>query len=319
MARRPQRGDRISLNVSSLPDGLNLKHVYYFHAVATEGSIARAARVLNVSQSTISEQIKSLEEFLETPLFERRKGGLQLNDCGRQVHEHTQVIFKAARRMIQQLNPARVQTDWVLEVGITPTVSRTVSTRRLAPLFQLEQVSPRVRFGMYSDLLEDLLSGELDLLVSENEPPMLHRAKLGVTPIAESPLVVVASPRLAQKVRNFPTDLNAIPLVNYTQNSRYRLQLDAWLIDEGLNPEIAGAVDDVSLLASLAKLGVGAVAIPESVVRSSIDDQSLELLGHVDKGPAVVFAHYSEANTSALVKRAVEAMLASSPDSEDVE
>lgn len=314
-----RRSDRISLNVSSLPDGLNLKHVYYFHAVATEGSIARAARVLNVSQSTISEQVKALEEFLETPLFERRKGGLQLNDSGRQVHEHTQVIFKAARRLIQELNPARVQTDWVLEVGITPTVSRTVSTRRLTPLFQLEKVSPRVRFGMYSDLLEDLLSGELDLLVSENEPPTIYREKLGLTPIAESPLVLVASPEQAEKIRNFPTDLNAIPLVNYTQNSRYRMQLDAWLIDQGLNPEIAGAVDDVSLLASLAKRGVGAVAVPETVVTSSVDNGSLELLGHVDTGPAVVFAHYNETNTPELVKRAVEAMLRSGPDSEDVE
>lgn len=307
--------NRISLNMGSLPEGLNLKHVYYFHAVASEGSIARAARALGVSQSTISEQIKALEDFLETPLFDRRKGGLQLNDSGRQVHEHSQVIFKAARRLILELNPARLQTDWILEVGITPTVSRSVSTQRLLPLFELENVSPKVRFGMYGDLLEDLLGGELDLLVSENEPPQTHRSKLGITPIAESPLVVVAAPQLAQKVKKFPTDLSAVPLVNYTQNSRYRLQLDNWLLDEGLNPEVAGAVDDVSLLASLAIRGIGAVVVPEAVAKPSLESGRLELLGRVDNGPAVVFAHYTEVNTSELVRRAVASMVDAALDS----
>jgi len=111
---------RLSLNLSDVPNGLNLKHVYYFHHVATEGSIARAARRLGLSQSTISEQIKALEEFLDTPLFDRRKGGLRLNESGRRVYEHSKIMFKAARRLVQDLNPARNELDWILEVGVSP-------------------------------------------------------------------------------------------------------------------------------------------------------------------------------------------------------
>ena len=121
-ARDP--AERLSLNLSDAPSGLNLKHVYYFHHVATEGSIARAARRLNLSQSTISEQIKALEECLDTPLFDRRRGGLRLNESGQRVFEHSKIMFKAARRLVQDLNPARNEYDWILEVGISPMVSR---------------------------------------------------------------------------------------------------------------------------------------------------------------------------------------------------
>src|SRR5690606_35199008 len=127
------------------PDGLNLKHLYYFHVVALEGSIARAARRLGVSQSTISEQLKALEEYLQLPLFERRKGGLRLNDTGQRAYEHSRTIFQAAKRLVQELNPTLGPRDWVLEVGVCSAVSRATTSLKLLPLFQLENVLPRVR------------------------------------------------------------------------------------------------------------------------------------------------------------------------------
>jgi hypothetical protein len=42
-------------------------------------------------------------------------------------------------------------------------VSMSFTVERLLPLFQLKDVTPRIRFGGYADLLEDLMSGELDL------------------------------------------------------------------------------------------------------------------------------------------------------------
>ena len=300
---------RLSLNLSDAPSGLNLKHVYYFHHVATEGSIARAARRLNLSQSTISEQIKALEEFLEKPLFDRRRGGLRLNESGQRVFEHSKVMFKAARRMVQDLNPARNEFDWILEVGISPMVSMSFTVERLLPLFQLKDVTPRIRFGGYADLLEDLLSGELDLVLSENEPPEPHRPKVGLSALSESALVVVASPVLAEKVTSYPNKLSALPFVSYTQNSRYRWDLDAWFFEHGLNPEIAGEVDDVSLLTLLAQRSVGAVAVPEAVASPAIRAGKLVKLGSVDGAAAIVYAHYSEVNTPELVRHAVSALV----------
>jgi DNA-binding transcriptional LysR family regulator len=220
------------------------------------------------------------------------------------------VIFRAARRMIQDLNPDRNQQDWVLEIGVCPTVSRTLATRALLPVFDLNNVFPRVRFGAYRDLLEDLLTGELDLLLSENEPPHTHRARIGVRAVSESPLVIVAAPELAARVADFPRGLSGIPMATYTRSSRYRWEMDSFIFEHGLTPEVIGEADDVSLLAQLAKRGRCAVAVPEAVARAALDSQALVRLGPVSETPTVVYAHYAEANTAGLVQQALEALIA---------
>jgi LysR family transcriptional activator of nhaA len=278
--------------------------------VATAGSIADASRRLSVSQSTISEQVKSLEEFLETPLFDRRKGGLRLNHCGQRVLEHSKVMFKSARRMLQDLKPDLDSSDWVLEVGVSPTVSRFLTTQRLLPLFRLNGVLPRVRFGTNGDLFEDLLSGELDLVISENEVPDNIQGRVGVRKMVETPLVIVAAPALASEVAQFPDGLAAIPLLTYTRNSRYRWELDSWLFDNGLAPPVVGEVEDTTLLTELAKRGTGAAALPRSMVEESVKSGELIEFGALSDASATVFTQFAEVNTPDLVLRAVNALIA---------
>ncbi len=309
MRRSPGQAslDRHSLDLVDGCAGLNLKHVHYFHAVASAGSIARAARRLCVSQSTISEQIKALEEFLDVPLFDRQKGGLKLNGAGNRVYEHSKVMFRAAQRLLQDLRPNRNERAWVLEVGVSPTISRSLAAHRLIPLFDLDQVLPSVRFGMYPNLLDQLLTGEIDLLISENEPGESLRSKVGVAALEESPLIMVTAPELAESVE-FPAGLDALPLVTYTFASRYRWELDTWLFEHGLNPSVIGEADDVSLLALLAERGTCVAAVPEVAARAALREDRLVRLGSVGEVPSRVYAHYTQVDTPALVKRAVEAL-----------
>src|ERR1700744_643473 len=72
---------------------VNHQHLRAFHAVATDGSVSRAARRLNVAQPTLSQQLKALEERHQTPLFEGRKPPLRLTAAGRQLFTLTQKLF----------------------------------------------------------------------------------------------------------------------------------------------------------------------------------------------------------------------------------
>jgi LysR family transcriptional regulator, transcriptional activator of nhaA len=64
---------------------LNYHHLFYFWAVAKEGSLRRAAEKLHISQPTISEQIRHLEEVLGERLFSRSTRCLTLTDSGQLV------------------------------------------------------------------------------------------------------------------------------------------------------------------------------------------------------------------------------------------
>ena len=70
---------------------LNYHHLRYFWTVAKEGSLARAAKKLHVSQPSISEQIRELESAFGEKLFQREGRNNKLTAAGR-------VVFKAAHR-----------------------------------------------------------------------------------------------------------------------------------------------------------------------------------------------------------------------------
>ena len=71
---------------------LNFHHLRYFHTVAHEGNLTRAAERLNVSQSAVSSQIRLLEDRLGQPLFERRGRTLILTEAGRIALDHADTI-----------------------------------------------------------------------------------------------------------------------------------------------------------------------------------------------------------------------------------
>src|SRR5258708_11242830 len=65
------------------PQGLELRHLRYFVAVADAGSFTRAAERIFIAQPTLSQQIRRLEQIVGTPLLHRRRDGLRLTTAGR--------------------------------------------------------------------------------------------------------------------------------------------------------------------------------------------------------------------------------------------
>jgi DNA-binding transcriptional LysR family regulator len=88
---------------------LNYNHLYYFHVAASESSLSAAAAKLGVKQSTVSEQLRTLERALRQRLFERTAGGMRLNPAGEiascRVHALYQdgAAAELARRAIEKL------------------------------------------------------------------------------------------------------------------------------------------------------------------------------------------------------------------------
>src|ERR1700722_6437408 len=64
------------------PQGVELRHLRYFVALADAGTFPRAAERMFIAQPTLSQQIRRLEELVGAPLLQRRRDGMRLTEAG---------------------------------------------------------------------------------------------------------------------------------------------------------------------------------------------------------------------------------------------
>lgn len=283
---------------------LNYNHLYYFHVAATEGSLSAAAAKLGVKQSTVSEQLRTLERTLNRTLFERTSGGMRLTPAGQVAYEHSTMVFRAGDRLLQALGEPAAQPPCSLRVGTSTAVARTTSADFLLPLFELEDCMPVITTGETIDLLRDLRGNELDLVLSETEPPESSVVGLQRTAIADIPLLAIAAPELDPG-----PDWREIGLVHYRSSSTFHWEVEGFLDQRGFKPRIVGEADDPFLMVEAAARGRYVAVVPRSVARDAITAGRVRVLAQVDTARAQVHALYQDGTAAAVARQAIEKLI----------
>ena len=109
---------------------LNLKHLRYFWAVATHGSIARASEVLYLTPQTISGQLRELEQQLNAKLFQKSGRNLVLTDTGRVVFSYADEMFRLGDELQDVLAGRTPGSALTLTVGIAMVVPKLLGLSR---------------------------------------------------------------------------------------------------------------------------------------------------------------------------------------------
>jgi LysR family transcriptional regulator, cyn operon transcriptional activator len=102
------------------PAPLEIRHLRYFLAVAEAGSFSRAAARLGVSQPSVSQQIRDLENGLRVSLFQRRGRRTLLTSVGKILQEHAHAILRQVENLLDELSSEPRHLRGVLRVGIVP-------------------------------------------------------------------------------------------------------------------------------------------------------------------------------------------------------
>jgi len=146
----------------------NFQHLRAFHAVASEGSIVRAARRLAVSQPTISEQLRTLEQRHQVPLFQGRKPPLVLTGAGRSLFALTQRLFSVSGEIDQFLSQSLSPGGLELRLA---SDSPTYAARFVAA-YPARRPGARVqvRIGNAGEVVDWLKAGEVDAIIACDPP-----------------------------------------------------------------------------------------------------------------------------------------------------
>ena len=145
---------------------LSLRQVRYFIAVAENGSITGAAQQLSVSQSTVTEAIKGLEDELGVQLIERQARGVALSYKGQQFLRHAHRIMAEVSDAQSALRGQEAPLTGTLQIGVTTLVAGYCLSDLLA---RFRRVFPAVQVSVVEDtrdyLEHLLLNGEIDVAV----------------------------------------------------------------------------------------------------------------------------------------------------------
>jgi DNA-binding transcriptional LysR family regulator len=127
---------------------MNLKHLRYFWAVATHGSIARASEVLYLTPQTISGQLRELEQQLNAKLFQKSGRNLVLTDTGRVVFSYADEMFRLGDELQDVLAGRTPGAALTLTVGVAMVVPKLLTwAQRLKRVFKIDVERCRVCGG----------------------------------------------------------------------------------------------------------------------------------------------------------------------------
>lgn len=253
-----------------------LRHITYFLAVAEHHNFTRAALALHVSQPALSQQIKQLEESLNTQLFDRSGRATRLTDAG-------EVYLRYARRALQDLEEGKRAIHDVsdlcrgsLRVGVTPTFTAYF----VGPLIEaFYHRYPGVRLTVHEmsqDRMESLLTDDmLDVGIAFEEG---HTQDVETQPLLTETLALVVNQRhpLASRRRVSLNVLNNEHLILLSTEFATREQIDRYCRQNGIWPQVMMEANSISavieavrrtslstlLPAAIASEHEGLVAIP---------------------------------------------------------
>ena len=246
-------------------NALNYHHLRYFHAVAHDGNLTRTAERLNLSQSALSTQIKTLEARLGHSLFERVGRQLKLTEVGKIALDHADRIFGTGAELLAILQQRGI-TRPVLRVGALSTLSRNFQLSFLRPVLERDQVEIKLVSGDAERLLHMLDALALDVVLTTQLPhasgPFLsHR-------ISEQPVGLHGVPKLFRH-ECLSDLLNAAPVI-IPGDPVIRAGFDSLVARLGVVPKIAADVDDMAMVRLLAREGAGLAIAPAVVLADEI-------------------------------------------------
>ena len=260
---------------------LNYRHLQYFHAIATHGSIAKASSVIHITPQTLSAQLSLLEDQLGYKLFERKGKRLILNDMGHITLSYAQEIFSLGDELLHSLKNHSTDFAFRFSIGVTDVIAKVFSFNFLKTIYAMDDSIKLVcKESSLEILLGELATNKLDAVLSDTSLPVGSPLKAYSHLIGKCGLSFFAHKDLADKLKdNFPQSLDNKPFFIAGEGSNQRLSVLSWFEQINISPLIIGEFDDSVLTKYFGQAGYGVFCAPTIIDKHVIEQFGVKLLG----------------------------------------
>jgi LysR family cyn operon transcriptional activator len=279
-----------------------LRHLRYLLAVADHGGFTRAAEALHVSQPTLSQQIRQLEETLGVSLFDRTSRSVKPTDAG-------EAYIECARRVLVELEAGKRALHDVKDL------SRGTLRLAMTPTFMAYLVGPLVRdylarypnihlqiFELSMDDIEaGLVDDSLDIAIAFTQ---VRNADIESIPAFTETLGVMVGrdhPLYESQVALSAQEVAKLEFALLTPDFVTRTRIDEYFAQEQIKPKVVIEVNSVSTLLEVIRHTAIATILPEPIATEDRALRKIPLLGESPKRGAALLRRKNNYHSAASV------------------
>ncbi|RAP59371.1 LysR family transcriptional regulator [Oleiagrimonas sp. MCCC 1A03011] len=232
-----------------------------FVAVATHGSVRRAAETLHLTQPALSMALAELERQLGTPLFDRERGRLHLSAQGRELLPMAQEILQRMQALQQRAGTAADRLSGELRLGASNTVGNYLVGDLLGDFVVAHpDVAVQLTVNNTDAIVAGVLEHRLDLGCVEGE---VTHPQLDTRPWREDALVVCARPdhRLAERARLRAEDFRGTRWIVREPGSATRAMSER-ILAKLPEPRVVLELGQIEAIKQAVSAGLGLACLP---------------------------------------------------------
>lgn len=261
---------------------LNYHHLNYFRVIAIAGGIAAASKVLRISQSALSTQLRSFEAFFGHELFYRRNRTMMLTDFGKIILGYANEIFRLGSEMIEVANDGITMSRPHVHIGVAHGVPKRQAIGLVRKAFDAGECSLTITEDNADSLMRELLEHRVDLVLSSSAARPAGPSHVYSLLLERARVVFCGAKSLKLPKEALPYALHKKPLILPSIRQRLRHELDLYFKASQVQVNIVAETDDTALQKGMAQAGMGIIAVPEPAVRHFISRGTLLNFGYAD-------------------------------------
>lgn len=272
---------------------MEFRQLRYFVKVAELRSFSEASKALFISQSTLSQQIKQLEEELGVELLVRDSRHVSMSDYGEQYLPYAKQVLKDVDTSTERMNDVRQLKIGTLNVGATYTFCPLLADTVRDYMKKYPGIKLKIYCRSMENLMEMLEHGQLDVALSYK--PLQSYDDIDSHILFNSNLCVIAGKDnpVAKKERIRLAELENLPLVLPAKGLQARNAFDSLLYGQNFKFDVRLEINDLSMLLDMVSrtnlvtlLSGATIHSNKNFVAISLDHPHSEMQGsfHLLKG-----------------------------------
>ncbi len=242
-----------------IPISVDTQFLHTFVAVVDNGSMAAAARLLNITPAAVAQQLRTLEREIGAPLIARVGRTVSVTEAGSRILQRSRDLLRDVADLSTVATDDATTGELKLGAG-TNALTGMLPDILARMVVKFANIKVFIKPGYSPELYKAVESGELDAAIVLEAPFALPKA-CNWEVLREEPLMVLAPARMAGRD---PHELLATePLIRYDRQQWGGRQAEQYLRMVGIVPKERFELNALNAIAVMVDRGLGVSIVPD--------------------------------------------------------